>query len=167
MFNFVRKKRHELLPVTFNNRYALTEGNQINNAYPNKYEIQISYKSIYDEDQEKSKRSYANDLIEQIKQNELKKELEKKRKELEDIKEEERLKREREEIELRASIEEKKREQEILQRGLENQRIMNSYSVMVHPKQKKKTVLKKRVKVIEVEKKNSFQEFLEKRKKNF
>ena len=123
------------------------QNDQFNNRYNQNYNynndpscsIEISYDNWYQNKyhDEIRKAQYGNDLRRQIEENEMRKRLEKKRKEEEDLKEELRLQKEREILNEKARIEEQKRKEELLARKNENERIMNSYSVMSKPRSTK------------------------------
>lgn len=115
-----------------NNRYA----NINNQLAAGKVDLSISYKNFdIDEDNRRiRKKGYGNELLEQMREKELKREEEKRRKKLEEMMEEERLRKERSLMEEKNREEERKRLEEIEKYKKENERIMNSYVVLSKPK---------------------------------
>ena len=108
--------------------YFNQDNNNMNNNFPNNQQffntlqrpqtISLTYDNyeVMDKDQQRQvKANYRNDLLNQMKENENKKLLEKKRKELEEAREEERLRKEREELE-RKELEERNKNQQLQNR---------------------------------------------------
>ena len=120
--------------------YNPQQNNNINNnpqffntlQRPNTQNISLTYDNyeVLDKDQQRQvKANYRQDLLNQMKENENKKLLEKKRKELEEAREEERLRKEREELEMR-ELEEKNKNQQM------QNRIRNENNILILEKNK-------------------------------
>ena len=128
-------------------QYNIQLSNQINNRYSNNNysnidpscQIEISYDNWYQNKyhDEIRKLQYGDDLRHQIEENRLRKLYEKRKKKEEDLLEELRIQKEREILDEKAKIEEQKRREELLLRKNENERIINSYSVMSKPRSTK------------------------------
>lgn len=128
-------------------QYNIQLSNQINNRYSNinysnidpSCQIEISYDNWYQNKyhDEIRKLQYGDDLRHQIEENRLRKLYEKRKKKEEDLLEELRIQKEREILDEKAKIEEQKRREELLLRKNENERIINSYSVMSKPRSTK------------------------------
>ena len=118
-----------------NNRYSY---NNYSNIDPS-CQIEISYDNWYQNKyhDEIRKLQYGDDLRHQIEENRLRKLYEKRKKKEEDLLEELRIQKEREILDEKAKIEEQKRREELLLRKNENERIINSYSVMSKPRSTK------------------------------
>ena len=104
--------------------YSMQDNNNMNNGQqffntmqrPNTISLTYDNYEVMDKDQQRQvKANYRNDLLNQMKENENKKLLEKKRKELEEAREEERLRKEREELE-RRELEERNKNQQLQNR---------------------------------------------------
>ena len=104
--------------------YSMQDNNNMNNGQqffntmqrPNTISLTYDNYEVMDKDQQRQvKANYRNDLLNQMKENENKKILEKKRKELEEAREEERLRKEREELE-RRELEERNKNQQLQNR---------------------------------------------------
>ena len=104
--------------------YSMQDNNNMNNGQqffntmqrPNTISLTYDNYEVMDKDQQRQvKANYRNDLLNQMKENENKKLLEKKRKELEEAREEERLRKEREELE-RKELEERNKNQQLQNR---------------------------------------------------
>ena len=140
--NYYQRNRPLLKINTFNNYnnihrvYPQTENNYEQVKVPKgNVELQISYQNYFGDDYINNvKKSYGNELRDQIRENERKRELEKQRLKEQELQDELRLKKEQELLNQKAKLEEMKREAELLQRKKENERIISSYSVMSHPK---------------------------------
>ena len=98
---------------------------------PNTQTISLTYDNFEVMDRDKFKENYRQDLLNQIKENENKKLLEKKRKELEEAREEERIRKEREELE-RKELKEKNKNLQ-----LEN-KIKNENNILISEKNRNK-----------------------------
>ena len=111
-------------PQNFNMNNNYPNNQQFSNTLqrPNTQKISLTYDNYEGKDIDQLRQvkdNYRQDLLNQMKENEYKKLLEKKRKELEEAREEERLRKEREELE-RKELEEKQRNQ-IMENKVRNQ----------------------------------------------
>lgn len=151
-----------------NQRYSNSNSNSNNTERrgPGGIEIQLSYDNFYDDEtwKKNQKNQYGNDLRDQIKEKERLKQLEKLRQQEEDLKEEQRLEKERKELAELAKTELQKREEELKLRKKENQRIISSYSVMSHPKQKRERTVRKYYAPTVTHEKSELEKYLEKRR---
>ena len=116
----------------YNSNNHFSNNQQFSNTLrsPNTRTISLTYDNyeVMDRDQQKQvKENYRQDLLNQMKENENKKLLERKRKELEEAREEERLRKEREELE-RLELEEKNKNQQL------QNRVRNENNILISEK---------------------------------
>ena len=116
----------------YNSNNHFSNNQQFSNTLrsPNTRTISLTYDNyeVMDRDQHKQvKENYRQDLLNQMKENENKKLLERKRKELEEAREEERLRKEREELE-RLELEEKNKNQQL------QNRVRNENNILISEK---------------------------------